>query len=749
MRKTLLLSLFTALSLQGFAQSAAKLSPTTRRFLQEHQAAERPEGFVYKKTGSVTYVSAMIRVSDSTQALPGIQAVGGIIGTKAGRVWTVRVPMDAVQRFTEVRGINYIQLDEPLAIPRMAVARIATNTDSVHMGNALPMPYTGKNVVVGMIDFGFDYNHPLFYDSTGSKFRLRKVWEMGGTGTPPAGFSYGREYTDTTSIKAGTTDNAKQTHGTAVAGMAIGSGYGTGTGNPLRGFAYDADAVIACVRRDSIGGQWLTGGFSDFADALKYIFDYATSVSKPCVVNISWGSQSGPHDGSSLFNEVCDNLSGPGRIIVMSAGNEGEEHIHMSKTFSAADTSLSSFVTFAPANYQRTWLDAWGDTAKTWCADAQLWRNGAPVSGKFSSCLDNGIHTSYLIGSTGDTCYLQYINSTAEFNDKPRMTLTVFNKTTDTLRVTYRATSGKMNVWNEYYYYGYDYRFQSAFSKLGVSDATEGDVNMCVSDMGSAKSVMLVGAYVTRNSWSDINGTTRTYPPSYAPLNGLAAFSSRGPLADGRIKPDITAPGISIVTSFSSYDTAYTATGTSSAFVRSMFTHPVSGRKYPIAEFSGTSAAGPAASGIIALMLQMKPRLTPAECKNAVFKTAIQDSKTGTLPPEGDNNWGHGKIDAWGAMKYLANQVGVTTYSGLRKLDCTLFPNPSNGNFSLHYSGNKAETLRLEVLNSVGALVQQHVWSVRAGDNDMPINTRGYVPGNYIVRVSGQSGTVSIKTTVQ
>jgi hypothetical protein len=38
---------------------------------------------------------------------------------------------------------------------------------------------------------------------------------------------------------------------------------------------------------------------------------------------------------------------------------------------------------------------------------------------------------------------------------------------------------------------------------------------------------------------------------------------------------------------------------------------------------------------------------------------------------------------------------------------------------------------------------------VRAGDNNMPISTRGYMPGNYIVRVSGQSGTVSIKTTVQ
>lgn len=749
MRKALLLSVFTVLSLQGFAQAPAKLSQATKRFLQDHHAEARPEGYVYKTTGAVSYVSAMIRVSDSLKALPGIESIGAIIGTRAGRIWTVRVPVESVTEFTKVQGIDYIQLDEPLVFPRMDRARRLSFVDDVHTGVDLPMRYTGKDVLVGIIDFGFDYNNPLFYDSTGSKFRLRKVWEMGGTGTPPAGYSYGREYADTNAIKAATTDNAKQSHGTAVAGMAIGSGYGSNNINIWRGMAYDAETIIACVRRDSIGQQWLRGGFTDFADAVAYIFNYAGSVNKPCVINISWGSQSGPHDGTNLFNELCDNLSGPGRIIVMSAGNEGQERIHMSKTFTAADTNLSSFVTFAPANYQRTWLDAWGDTGKVWCADAQLWRNGVAVSGKYSSCLDNGIHSSYLIGTNGDTCYVEYINSTSEFNNKPRMTLNMFNKTTDTLRVTWRATSGSMDVWNEYYYYGYDYRFQSAFSKLGVPEATEGDSTMCVSDLGSAQSVMLVGAYVSRNSWSDVNGGSWGYNPTYAPLYGLAAFSSRGPLADGRIKPDIAAPGLTVATAFSSYDVAYTPTGASSQMVRKMFTHPVTGRQYPFAEFTGTSAAGPAAAGIIALMLQLKPSLTPAECKNIIFQTATKDQYTGAIPASGNNAWGHGKINAYGAMKMLAQQVSVPTYSGIRKLDCVLYPNPSNGDMSLRFTGTKAENLSLEVLNATGTLVQRSVWSVSPGDNTLPISTRSYAPGNYIVRVSGQQGTVSIKTTVR
>src|SRR5690606_22411490 len=107
------------------------------------------------------------------------------------------------------------------------------------------------------------------------------------------------------------------------------------------------------------------------------------AVGKPAVVNISWGSHSGPHDGSTLFNEACNSLSGAGKIIVMSAGNDGTDSIHLQKTFTATDTVVHTYLKFVttggtPAgnDYKRTWVDICGESGKSFCASLSLYDNG-------------------------------------------------------------------------------------------------------------------------------------------------------------------------------------------------------------------------------------------------------------------------------------------------------------------------------------------------------------------------------------
>ena len=85
----------------------------------------------------------------------------------------------------------------------------------------------------------------------------------------------------------------------------------------------------------------------------------------------------------------------------------------------------------------------------------------------------------------------------------------------------------------------------------------------------------------------------------------VASFSSRGPTADGRTKPDICFPGTDIV--------AARASGTSMG-------SPLNGQ-YTSA--SGTSMATPHASGLAALLLQAKPDATPAQIKQALMDTAL------------------------------------------------------------------------------------------------------------------------------
>jgi minor extracellular serine protease Vpr len=736
-------------SAQSDKEVKPQLSPLTRHYLQQINTAQetQPEGFIYK-TGAQgqQYVSAMIKVRDAVATQSKLEQLGAAVGTRAGDIWTVQVPLDKVKQFTEIIGITYIQLDEPV-FPNMDQARRTTRVDSVHRGIGLPGIYSGKDVVMGVIDFGFDYNHPSFYDTLGTTFRVKKVWELNGTGTPPAPYNYGHELADTTAIKAATTDNSDETHGTCVAAMASGSGYGSFTNNFWRGMAYDADMVFVGVRRNRIESQWRQGGFSDFADGINYIFRYANNVSKPAVVNISWGSQSGAHDGTSLFNQACDNLSGPGKIIVMSAGNEGQEKIHLSKNFTATDTLINTFLTFTPSNYKRTWVDIWGEPGKTFCGNATLYNNGTQVRSTGFVCLDNNIHTMYLIGSNGvDTCYIEYINSLSELNGKPRMTINVFNKTTDTVNIGVKSTNGQIHMWNEYYYYGYTNGFSSAFSNAGQSWAVSGDTVSTVSDMGAAQSVLLVGAYATKRIWTSIN---RGNYVNGATVGQIAGFSSHGPMVDGRTKPDISAPGLSVACGVSSFDTAYSETGTRAPSVVSKFVSPINGKTYYYSMFSGTSAASPAAAGIVALMLQVKPTLTPLEAKNIIAQTAIQDTYTGYIPAAGNNTWGYGKINAYEAVKYLVRQTGIYNYAGPKKLDCVLFPNPGNGSFTLDYTGQKNETILVEIYSMMGGLAAKEQWTVNNGHNTRNLDLTTLAQGNYLVKVTGTEGAVTIKTTIK
>lgn len=751
----LLLSAMMLLSGAATAQNnnpaGPQLSPLTHLYLKSAaaQKGSLPDGYLYRRhANGRTYLPDIIKVANAAVAAGKLDELGVIVGTKAGDIWTVQVPVEKMTAFCATQGISYIQVDEPVK-PMLEAARVTTRVDSVHGGYGLPQPFTGKGVVMGVIDFGFDYNHPTFWDTAGTQYRVKKVWELNSTGTPPAGYTYGHELVGDAAIQAQGTDNPEQTHGTAVAGMAAGSGYGSANnGRKLRGMAYESDMVLVGVRRDSIGGQWMSGGFSDFIDGINYIFQYAASVSKPAVVNISWGSQSGPHDGSTLINQACNNLSGAGRSIVMSAGNEGQERIHIAKTFTATDTLVNTFTAFSPQNYKRTWVDVWGEPGKTFCGKVTLYKNGVAGNTTGYFCLDNQVHSTYLLGANGlDTCYADFITAASTFNGKPRLTISLYNKAGDSVAVSIKGNDGTIHMWDEYYYYGYKYKFSSTFESLGQPGFISGNLNSTVSDMGAASSVLMVGAYASKINYTDINGVPRTYS-GYVGTGELVPFSSRGPLVDNTVRPDITAPGLTIATAISSYDTSYTPTGSNSDVTVSSFVHPVSGKTYYFAEFIGTSASAPAASGIVALMLQANPALTAQSIKNIIAETAIEDNFTANLPAVGTNRWGHGKINAYGAVKKALQASSVYHFSGER-LDCVLFPNPSQGSCTLEYTGQRGGTLHIEVIGIAGNAVRVMDRAVTTGVNRFDLDLEDLAKGTYLVKVSDGRGSAAIKTTLQ
>ncbi len=697
--------LFLLIMLSGIGYSAgakestvAILSPLTQQYLLRAAHTAGPvSGYVYRQDAAGNlFISALVQSNGHLQE-ESLRQIGAIVGVKAGAIWTVHVPLGQVIAFTQVAGAQYIQLDEPV-YPAMDSVRKVTRVDSVHAGINLPMAFTGNNVVLGIMDVGFDYTHPLFYDTTGNRYRVRRIWEEKTTGTPPAGYSFGREITDTMAMRASGSDNTHQSHGTHVAGIAGGSGFGSSSTNSrFRGIGFNTDVVLVGITPPQ--SQWMNTGMSDLIEGMKYIYDYAASAGKPAVVNLSWGCSTGSHDGLSLFSKAVDALTGSGKLFVCSAGNTGADNIHLQKSFTTADTIFNTFISFSPyLAEKKTWIDIWGDTAKTFCAKITLYNGATAGNSTGFICLDNTTHSTYLIGSAGDTCFVDMTTSAADFNGKPRIFLSLRNKAADAVNLTLKSSDAKVNMWDGYVenssgYYG-------AFTNGGMSWAVNGNTDMTTSDFSATKSAISVGAFSSRNRYTNISGAQQTG----SSLWRIATFSSHGPTADSRINPDIAAPGYFVVSGVNSYDSSFMPGGSSYYSVFSAF--PMNGKTYTYGVLSGTSMSSPAVSGIAALLLEANPNLTPQGVKDVLAQTAIIDTYTGALTPAGNNIWGHGKVNAYAAIRKVLQDLSVNQVVS-NSMKWSLYPNPNSGVFTIACASLKSTTAAFEIGDVTGRIILQ------------------------------------------
>ncbi len=746
-RTTTLLTFCLFLSITLIAQtSVPKLSPLTKKYLKEIKkftGEQLLHNYVYKTRGNTNYVSAFIKVNNSISDAE-LHALNIQIGTRAGKIWTVQVPIQNVDAFTQLSGIDYIQLDEP-SIPHLDFARGTTRVDSVHGGFNLPIPYNGAGVIVGVVDAGFDFGHPSFFDTTGTVYRVKQAWlQKNNTGPTPAGYAYGTEITDSTTLWNVGYDNLG-THGTHVGGICAGSGFGSPTGGKkFRGMAYKADMVFVGITPDK--SQWVSTGATDMIDGINYIFNYATSVSKPAVVNLSWGSPLGPRDGTGLFSQALDNLTGAGKIFVCSAGNNGGDSIHIQQTFTSTDTIVQTFLRIEPnPEGKKTWVDMWGDSSKTFCAEVALYNNGEIASTGFV-CLDDSMHDFTLLGINNDTCFVSITTSASEFNNRPRIFLDFDNRSTiDSICIRVKGTDGTINFWNTFVtnttgYYG-------AFLRYGYSWATNGNNVMTMSDIASSKSAISIGAYASKTSWTNISLQTYSYS-SYVAQGNLVPFSSHGPTSDNRIKPDITGPGLTVGSAISSYDSTFYSTGPDYLFVINKYHNAGNNRDYPYGMLSGTSMSSPAVSGITALMLQVKPDLDPQTVKDIFTQTAITDGFTGTIPVGGNEFWGNGKVNAYGSVKYVVQLVtGLQTIAG-GTLNCNVFPNPNEGAFTIDYEAKSSETLTVDLFDELGKKVLSEQWNVNSGYNFKQFDLKNFNTGVYFINVSSEKNFSLMKMVI-
>lgn len=697
------------------------------------------------------YVGAFLKIDKETFQKNNVESLGVKLNTEAGNFFTALIPINTLESLFEVEGIVSIEIAEKVH-STMDSARALTNVNQVHAGTGLPQAYTGNGVIVGVIDCGFDYTHPTFRNLNNQETRISRVWEQNATTISPA--PYGAEYVGSPAILNRMRDKINDSHGTHVAGIAAGNG---GASNSIyKGVAYDSEIVLVSTNMTDLG----------ILNGINYIFQQATSQSKPAVINMSIGKHYGPHDGFSPFDLTCNNIIGPGKILVGSAGNEGSDKIHLSKTLSTTN-SLRSFVKFPvlpSGNINpiltkgKTGIDIWGEVGKNFSVAVNVYNVNTNNYVNWTPYINTATNTSTYTGviydvetsntTTPDGCIVQITTENSNVNNgKPRATIYIDNSWQDDilnqLLIEVIGANGSVNVWSYDVVDGGGARFTdlagTPVSSAGIAvGATDGDTNMTIGEIGgTGNSIISVGAYTSKNTWTSFSGQDQSLnlPNQNTPnvLNQIADFSSKGPTADGRIKPDITAPGNILASSVSRFDSNY------------LFISPrtVSGltdgtNNWYFGMMEGTSMSSPMVAGIIALWLQAKPNLTVAQIKTILQNTSIT-AGLGSLP---NNTWGSGKIDALVGVQYINQFLNIDTFDNSNSF--VVYPNPTTSKI---FITSKENFGTYEIYNTLGQKVGEGAFNDSLNDKELDLSN--LQNGLYILNFKGINFNKTVKIIKQ
>lgn len=691
MKRHTLIATFLCFAIVALAQES-KLSNYTRLFLDANKAATTSEqratlrkNFALKTTeDQQEYVSAYVHFYDSDADKAVIEEYGALIDNDFGDFVTARIPVANIEKLSADEAVRLVELGTPVRI-KMDQARTAAKVDKVQAGSELSQPFLGTGVIVGVCDYGFQYNHITFYDANNSsELRVKRVYNI----------YKNKKYTTQSTIENAGYDNTTDEagHATHVTGIAAGS-Y---SGNNYYGIAKDADIVMVQAGETN----------TDLVNGIKYIFDYAAEVGKPAVINLSLGSHVGPHDGTSTFDRAIDALMGEGRIICGAAGNEGNYPIYSEATLAAGE-SHTFILDDRYFDGSSTYADFWGDEGQKYTVqvvyldedDVELATGTETATATSSSKTTTWRNTTYASGTL--TAYTQLSANASNNKGNVYVAFKSFSPKSS-YKIGFKVTAqtaGTVRVWGDDY--------SAVYWEDGQTTHTVGEIG------GTANNIISVGAWTTK---------TNTY--SSGKIAGrIAGFSSKGPTADNRLKPEITAPGDVIMSSIPDLSSIQADGKTSKK---------VGNTTYCWAYMSGTSMATPFITGVVATWLQANPKLTPAAIKNVFAQTAATDSYTGTCP---NNTWGYGKIDAHAGLLKVISTTGIENLESMPDA-IMLYPNPNDGAFQLLFTQNDNNVdVRIYAANG------QQVYMRHIGNVDMQqtldINLGGMQSGAYIVKIAG------------
>ncbi|NBT95365.1 MAG: hypothetical protein EBT47_10275, partial [Chloroflexi bacterium] len=525
----------------------------------------RPVNGTVRARGVAQPAGVNVLIEATRDIRADLRTLGANARTRASRsgIYTATVPLNALQAVANLAGVIKVTASMPT---RPSLDDSLVDAKIVD-GNAVRPTVTGSTTadgdgtLVAIVDSGIDLAHDDFKD--GGATRIDAVWDQTGGGSGPGAITGGSRPIDDmgygTVCTAAEIDAAScaQTdttgHGTHVASIAAGNS-GAAPASRLLVVKHDGTTVGA-------------------VDAWAWIIAKASELGKPVVINNSWGSHNGAHDGTAVEERALDDFAQlSGVAFVVAAGDDGNKAIHARSGTAPVAIGGTKSVAFVPTSTS---------------ASINFWYSG---DDNFSiSLMHNGTQTAKAIKGGRTRSY-----------SLAGATISISNCVS-------ASTSNNL--------------CQATVTLTGMTPADQDwSVELDRTSLARASSTGTWDAWVTTDN----------------------AFSALGPTRDGRAKPDLLAPGESIIAAQS---------GTTNGTIAKQ----------------GTSMAAPHVAGIVAMMYQKNAGYTQSQIRDALVGTgtsahtygygtttgvASEDQVTlaanasgNSGRPAWNNRWGYGKVD--------------------------------------------------------------------------------------------------------
>ncbi len=762
MKKYMLPVVFCALALSSSAQTTSTQETTSNTKLDRTLRAVQRQQEAYSLSHRTTRAGAALTTADSLAAptinyngarqsilaplsliittQPNTSAQVTEMLTQAGQhattisntVVTARVAPEWLTTLSNDTRIVRLTASKRLR-PFLQKARQVTGVDRVHAGDNLDTPFTGKGIVIGVIDQSFEFKHMGFLDENG-KSRIKMLWDRSKDIEKDIQSKAAPVYNVDALSKTHETYDPGSGHGTHVTNIAAGSKHAD---NPFYGVAPKADIVVIPSSFEN----------TEIIEDIRSVKAYASREHKPWVVNLSLGSVIGPHDGSTDYDQAIDRMAqDKGGIVVGAMGNEGDQYFHAFSSFQPGETK-QVFIHYEKdqdgnaTEDDLTHIDFWGisevnaeqftvtpilavkssnaeqlkvkkygaDFWKKYLDDGKVWSEISPKNNRENHFV--GVKMNKLLEDLGSR-YKKIIFG-----------VEITAKSTNTADATLHGW-----IFSEEPNYA---RFVLAKTDSKFESIKPDNLYIVGEGGASIPSAIAVGSFTT------------TVTDQHEKEGAHSTFSSNGPwLNPNYPKPAVLAPGASIMSALNKYAPGFDKNNAA-------YSNRFNNKVYHYGYMEGTSMATPFVAGSIALWLEANPQLSYTDVLDIIKETSTKhaDMEGEAWTP----TYGYGLINVYEGLKLALKKAGKDPLTAIERVSGSAAPvtfHTIATQWQILFN-NPERTATLEVMSLDGrSLYRQQLSSIAQGD-EVNIPTDRFTPGVYVLQVSTSGAKIAQKMVRQ